>query len=398
MIQLSERVLALEESATIAMAAKSRAMKQQGIDVISLSLGEPDFGTPKHIQEAGKKAIDEGYSHYTPVPGYLVLREAISEKFKRDNNLDYQPEQIVTSTGAKQTLVNLMMVLINPGDEVIIPAPFWVSYAGQVKLMQGKVVAVKAGIENDFKITPEQLEAAITDKTKAFIFSSPCNPTGSVYSQAELDGLAEVFAKHPHIIIIADEIYELINFIGKHVSIGNAEAIKDRVVTVNGISKGFAMTGWRLGYMGAPLAIAKACSKMQGQFTSATSAVTQRATIAALCAGYSASYTMRDEFLRRRDFVGELLRSIDGLKVNTPEGAFYYFPDVSAFYGKANGDFKINNNNDVANYLLEKAHVATVSGQAFGNDNCIRLSYASSEKQLREACTRMKKAFDELTF
>jgi len=287
----------------------------------------------------------------------------------KKHNLDYTPEQIVTSTGAKQTLVNLMMVLVNPGDEVIIPAPFWVSYAGQVELMEGKVVQVKAGIENDFKITPDQLEAAITDKTKAFIFSSPCNPTGSVYSQAELDGLAEVFAKHPNIIIIADEIYELINFIGKHVSIGNAEAIKDRVVTVNGISKGFAMTGWRLGYMG----------------------------IAALKAGYDASYTMRDEFLRRRNFVGELLRSIKGLKVNTPEGAFYYFPDVSAFYGKANGDIKINNNNDVANYLLEKGHVATVSGQAFGNDNCIRLSYASSEEQLREACARMKKAFDELS-
>jgi len=397
MIQLSERVLALEESATIAMSAKSREMKQKGIDVISLSLGEPDFGTPKHIQEAGKKAIDEGYSHYTPVPGYLALREAISEKFKRDNNLAYSPNQIVTSTGAKQTLVNLMMVLINPGDEVIIPAPFWVSYAGQVELMQGKVVQVKAGIENDFKITPDQLEAAITNKTKAFIFSSPCNPTGSVYSMAELESLAEIFAKHPNIIIIADEIYELINFIGKHVSIGNIEAIKDRVVTVNGISKGFAMTGWRLGYMGAPLPIAKACSKMQGQFTSGTSAVTQRATITALQSDYSASLAMRDEFLRRRDFVGELLRSIDGLKVNTPEGAFYYFPDVRAFYGKVNGDFVINNNNDIANYLLEKAHVATVSGQSFGNDNCIRLSYASSEEQLREACARMKKAFDELS-
>lgn len=397
MIQLSERVLALEESATIAMSAKSRAMKQKGIDVISLSLGEPDFGTPKHIQEAGKQAIDDGYSHYTPVPGYLDLREAISEKFKRDNNLTYSPEQIVTSTGAKQTLVNLMMVLVNPGDEVIIPAPFWVSYAGQVELMQGKVVQVKANIENDFKITPDQLEAAITDKTKAFVFSSPCNPTGSVYSKAELAGLAEVFAKHPNIIIISDEIYELINFIGNHESIGANESIKNQVVTVNGISKGFAMTGWRLGYMGAPLAIAKACGKMQGQFTSGTSAVTQRATIAALKADYAPSYKMRDEFLRRRNFVGELLGSIEGLKINIPEGAFYYFPDVSAFYGKANGDYTINNNNDVANYLLEKGHVATVSGAAFGNDNCIRLSYASSEEQLREACARMKKAFEELS-
>lgn len=397
MAKLAQRVQNMTESATIAMAAKSRAMKQQGIDVISLSLGEPDFKTPEHIQEAAKQAIDEAYFYYTPVPGFLDLRQAISNKFKRDNNLDYKPEQIVTSTGAKQTLVNLMMALINPGDEVIIPAPFWVSYAGQVELMEGKVVAIQAGIENNFKITAEQLEAAITPKTKAFVFSSPCNPTGSVYNKEELAALAEVFTKHPQITIIADEIYELINYKGEHYSIGAIDSIKDRVVTVNGVSKGFAMTGWRLGYMGAPLEIAKACIKIQGQYTSGTNAITQQATIAALNGDYAPSYKMRDEFLKRRNTVGALLKEIDGLKVNVPDGAFYFFPDVSAFYGKSNGDYKINNNNDISSYLLEEAHLATVSGAAFGNQNCIRLSYASAEPLLIEAVSRMKDALSKLS-
>jgi len=397
MTQLAQRVQNMTESATIAMAAKGRAMKQQGIDVISLSLGEPDFRTPEHIQIAAKQAIDDAYFYYTPVPGFLDLREAISTKFKRDNNLHYKPEQIVTSTGAKQTLVNLMMALVNPGDEVIIPAPFWVSYAGQVELMEGKVVAIQSNIKNNFKITADQLAAAITAKTKAFIFSSPCNPTGSVYSKEELAALAQVFAKHPQIIIIADEIYELINYTGKHHSIGAIESIKNQVVTVNGMSKGFAMTGWRLGYMGAPLEIAKACIKIQGQYTSGTVAITQRAAIAALNNNYAPSYKMRDAFLKRRNLVGGLLNDIDGLEVNTPDGAFYYFPDVSAFYGKSNGDYKIENNNDVSDYLLEKAHVATVSGAAFGNANCIRLSYASAENVLIEAVSRMKEALSKLS-
>lgn len=397
MTKLAQRVLNMAESATIAMAAKSRAMKQQGIDVINLSLGEPDFRTPEHIQQAAKEAIDKAFFYYTPVPGFLDLREAISNKFKRDNNLDYKPDQIVTSTGAKQTLVNLMMALVNPGDEVIIPAPFWVSYAGQVELMEGKVVAIPANIENNFKITAEQLEAAISPKTKAFVFSSPCNPTGSVYNKAELAALAAVFEKHPQITIIADEIYELINYVGEHYSIGTNENIKNRVVTVNGVSKGFAMTGWRLGYMGAPLEIAKACAKIQGQYTSGTSAITQQATIAALANDYEPSYKMRDEFLQRRNMVGDLLKEIDGLKINLPEGAFYFFPDVSAFYGKSNGDYTINNNTDLSMYLLEKAHVATVSGAAFGNKNCIRLSYASAEPLLIDAVNRMKDALSKLS-
>jgi len=397
MTKLAQRVLNMAESATIAMSAKSRAMKQQGIDVINLSLGEPDFKTPEHVQKAAKQAIDDAFFYYTPVPGFLSLQEAISEKFKRDNNLDYKPAQIVTSTGAKQTLVNLMMALINPGDEVIIPAPFWVSYAGQVELMEGKVVAVSAGIETNFKITAEQLEAAITPKSKAFVFSSPCNPTGSVYSKTELAALAEVFARHPQITIIADEIYELINYTGKHCSIGEFDSLKDRVVTVNGVSKGFAMTGWRLGYMGAPLEIAKACVKIQGQYTSGTNAITQQATIAALKGDYAPSYAMREAFLNRRNIVGKLLNEIDGLKANVPDGAFYFFPDVSSFYGKGDGTQIINNNNDLSIYLLEKAHVATVSGAAFGNNNCIRLSYASAEPTLIEAVSRIKNALSKLS-
>ena len=397
MIEISNRILEMQESATLAMTAKSRAMKAKGIDVINLSIGEPDFHTPKHIMEAAKQGIEDGYHHYPPVPGYMDLREAISQKFKRDNNLDYKPEQIVTSTGAKHTLANLIFSLINPGDECILPAPYWVSYEGQIELAGGKTIGIETTIENDFKITANQLEAAITPKTKILLFSSPCNPTGSVYSKEELESLAKVLEKHSKIVVISDEIYELINYTGKHCSIGTIESLKDRTVTVNGLSKGFAMTGWRLGYMGAPLEIAKACVKFQGQFTSATSGITQRAAIEAVSSSYETSYKMRDEFLKRRDIVAELLREIPGFKVNIPDGAFYFFPDVSALYGKSYAEGKIENNSDLAFYLLEKANVACVTGAAFGNKNCIRLSYASNIETLREAISRIKTAVEKLS-
>jgi len=388
----------MEESATLAMAAKSRELKATGIDVIALSLGEPDFDTPAHIREAAKKAIDEHYSHYTPVPGYADLREAISNKFKRDNNLDYSPNQIVASTGAKQTLANLMMCLVNEGDEVILPIPYWVSYQAQIELAGGKVVAVPTSIDSDFKMTAQQLEAAITDKTKAFLFSSPCNPSGSVYTMDELEALAKVFEKHPNIVIISDEIYEHINFTGSHASIGTIPSLKDRTVTVNGLSKGFAMTGWRLGYMGAPLAIAKACSKMQGQFTSATCSITQRAAIVALGDDVSTSMAFKAEFEKRRAFVYDLLKDIDGLKVNMPQGAFYFFPDASSFIGKTTPDGqKINNIDELSMYILNKGHVAVVTGSAFGNPNCLRLSYATSQDVLKEALSRIKNCLQQLS-
>ncbi len=393
---LSDRILNMQESATIAMAAKSREMKARGIDVISLSLGEPDFNTPEHIKEAAKQAVDDNFSHYTPVPGYLDLREAISEKFKRDNGLDYEPSQIVTSTGAKQTLANLMFCLINPGDEVILPAPYWVSYEGQILLARGKVVRISTNIDSDFKITPAQLEASITDKTKAFLFSSPCNPSGSVYSQEELNGLAEVLAKYPNIVVIADEIYEFINYTDKHASIGANPLIKDRVVTVNGLSKGFAMTGWRLGYMGAPKEIAAACTKMQGQFTSGTCAITQRAAITALNSHYEPTLAMKAEFLKRRNLVADRLREIPGLKFNVPDGAFYFFPDASAYFGKSYGNYTINNITDLCMYLLETANVATVTGAAFGNDDCFRIAYATSTDLLEKATARMKDSLSKL--
>lgn len=395
---LSNRILNMEESATLAMAAKSRELKATGIDVIALSLGEPDFDTPAHIREAAKKAIDEHYSHYTPVPGYADLREAISNKFKRDNNLDYSPNQIVASTGAKQTLANLMMCLVNEGDEVILPIPYWVSYQAQIELAGGKVVAVPTSIDSDFKMTAQQLEAAITDKTKAFLFSSPCNPSGSVYTMDELEALAKVFEKHPNIVIISDEIYEHINFTGSHASIGTIPSLKDRTVTVNGLSKGFAMTGWRLGYMGAPLAIAKACSKMQGQFTSATCSITQRAAIVALGDDVSTSMAFKAEFEKRRAFVYDLLKDIDGLKVNMPQGAFYFFPDASSFIGKTTPDGqKINNIDELSMYILNKGHVAVVTGSAFGNPNCLRLSYATSQDVLKEALSRIKNCLQQLS-
>lgn len=394
---LSERIKNMAVSATLEMAAKSRELKAQGIDVIALSLGEPDFGTPDYINESAKKAIDEGYSKYTPVPGYADLQKAIANKFKRDNGLDYAPNQIVVSTGAKQTLANLFMCLVNPGDEVIMPIPYWVSYEAQIELAGGKVIAVPTKIENDFKMTPAQLEAVLNDKTKAFCFSSPCNPSGSVYTQEELEALAVVFEKYPDVVIISDEIYELINFTGKHASIGTIPSLKDRTVTVNGLSKGFAMTGWRLGYMGAPLAIADACSKMQGQFTSGTCSITQRAAITALGDNIEPSIAMCEAFLKRRDLVFGLLNEIEGLQVNVPQGAFYFFPNASSFIGKSYNGSTINNIDDLAMYILNEGAVAVVSGSAFGDNECFRLSYATSEDVLKEALSRIKECLAKLS-
>lgn len=393
---LSNRVLSLEESQTIAMARKSRELSQQGLDIISLSLGEPDFDTPEFIKDAAKQAIDDNYSHYTPVPGLLEVREAISKKFKRDNDLDYPADCIVTSTGAKQSLAQLMLVLVNPGDEVIVPAPYWVSYYQMVQMAEGTPVVIEAGVDEDFKITPAQVEAAITDKTKAFLFSTPCNPTGSVYTHSELEQLARVFEKHPQITVISDEIYEHINFTGKHASIGTFDFIKEQVVTVNGVSKGFAMTGWRLGYIGGPKWITDACTKMQGQTTSGTCSITQKAVQAAVEADPSCTEEMRKAFLGRRDMVLGMLREIDGLKLNVPQGAFYIFPDVSNFFGKRNGDQIINDASELCMYLLNEANVALVTGAAFGSPNCLRISYAAADEQLRKAMQRIKTALDAL--
>ncbi len=389
---LSDRVKNMSTSATLAMAAKARELRNEGKDIIGLSLGEPDFNIPDFIKEAAKQAIDENYSSYTPVDGYADLKKAISNKFKRDNNLDYAPSQIVVSTGAKQSLFNVAMVVLDPGDEVILPAPYWVSYSDIVKLAEGVPVEVKTGIETDFKMTPTQLEAAITPKTKMIWFSSPCNPSGSVYSKEELEGLAEVLKKHPNIYVVSDEIYEHINFRGGHVSIAGIDGMYDRTVTVNGVSKAFAMTGWRIGYIGAPEWIAKGCTKLQGQVTSGANAIAQRAVITALEAPVSKIQYMIDEFHNRRDLVLQLLGEIDGFNLNVPEGAFYVFPDVSAFFGKTLNGTPINNASDFAMYLLEHANVATVTGEAFGNPSCIRISYAASEKELREAIARIKAA------
>ena len=389
---LSDRVKNMSTSATLAMAAKARELRNEGKDIIGLSLGEPDFNIPDFIKEAAKKAIDENYSSYTPVDGYADLKKAISTKFKRDNNLDYSLSQIVVSTGAKQSLFNVAMVVLDPGDEVILPAPYWVSYSDIVKLAEAIPVEVKTGIETDFKMTPAQLEAAITPKTKMIWFSSPCNPSGSVYSQEELEGLAEVLRNHPNIYVVSDEIYEHINFRGGHVSIAGIDGMYDRTVTVNGVSKAFAMTGWRIGYIGAPEWIAKGCTKLQGQVTSGANAIAQRAVITALEAPVSKIQYMIDEFHNRRDLVLQLLGEIDGFNLNVPEGAFYVFPDVTAFFGKTLNGTTINNASDFAMYLLEHANVATVTGEAFGNPNCIRISYAASEKELREAISRIKAA------
>lgn len=393
---LSQRVLNMEESATIRMSQLARNLSAEGHSVISLSLGEPDFDTPAHIKEAAKQALDEGFTKYTPVPGLMELRQAISHKFKRDNNLDYDAKQIVVSNGAKQSIANLAMALLNEGDEAIVIAPYWVTYDAIIKLNGATPVYVTAGIEQDYKVTAEQVAAAITDKTKFIIFSSPCNPTGSVYTAEELKGIADVVSQHENLIIISDEIYEYINFTGQHVSIGAFENVKNQTVTVNGFAKGFAMTGWRLGYIGAPLWLAEACDKIQGQFTSGANAFSQKAAVTALMGDMTPTYKMREAFLKRRDIMIELLRDIPGFKVNTPPGAFYIFPDISAYFGKSDGTTTINNADDFCEYVLMAAHVALVTGSAFGANECCRISYAASEADLREAVRRTKVALAKL--
>ena len=393
---LSDLVLNMNESATIKMAQIARDLKAQGHDVVSLSVGEPDFDTPDHIKDAAKKALDEGFTKYTPVPGLNVLREAIVHKFKRDNNLAFEKSQIVVSNGAKQCIANVCLSLLNDGDEVIIFAPYWVSYTEIVKMAGGVPKPIGAGIEDDYKVTANQLKDAITDKTKIVLFSSPCNPTGSVYTQEELESIANVLADHEAIFIISDEIYEYINFTGKHVSIGTFPAVKDRTITVNGFSKGFAMTGWRLGYIGAPHWIAKACSKVQGQFTSGANAFGQKAAAYALMADQSATETMKIAFLQRRELVIDMLNQIPGIKTNQPQGAFYIFPDISAFFGKSDGTTTINNAGDFSEYILHNAFVALVPGTPFGAPNCVRLSYAASEAELTKAITRMGEALSRL--
>ena len=389
---LSDRINNLAVSQTLAMAALARELKAQGKDIISLSLGEPDFNTPEFIKEAAKKAIDENYSTYTPVEGYLELKEAICKKFKRDNNLDYKPSQIVVSTGAKQSLYNIAQVMLNDGDEVILPAPYWVSYFEIIKLSGGVPVEVPTSVESDFKITPEQLEAAITPKTKMMWFSSPCNPSGSVYNREELSALAKVLEKHPHVYVVSDEIYEHINFSGTFCSIGSIPGMLERTITVNGVAKAFAMTGWRIGYIGAPEFIAKACTKIQGQVTSGANSIAQRATITAVEADPSVLNEMVTAFKNRRDLVVGLVNEIPGFKLNVPEGAFYVFPDVSSFFGKTLKGQLIKDATDFSMFLLAEANVATVTGDAFGNPNCIRFSYATSEALLTEAMRRIKEA------
>ncbi len=393
---LSDRINHLSESQTLAMARISRELIAQGKDVISLSIGEPDFDTPEFIKNAAKKAIDENYTHYTPVPGYQELRLAISNKFKRDNNLDYSPEQIVVSTGAKHALTNLALSILNPGDEVLIPTPYWVSYMEMIKIAEATPVTIQTNIENDFKVTPSQIEESITSKTRMIWFSTPCNPSGSVYTKEELKAIAELIAKHPNILIVSDEIYEHINFLSKHESIAQFDFIKDQVITVNGVSKGFAMTGWRIGYIAAPKWIADGCTKMQGQFTSGTCSIAQKAAQAALEADPSVVDDMREAFKKRRDLVLSLMKEIPGIKINEPKGAFYVFPDVTNFFGKSDGETTIKDANDLTMFLLNKALIALVSGDAFGNPDCIRLSYATSEDILREAISRMKTALATL--
>ena len=393
---LSERINALSESETIAMAKKARELASTGIDVISLSLGEPDFQTPAHIKEAAKKAIDDGYTFYTPVPGYPELRQAIVDKLKRDNDLDYKTENIVVSTGAKQCLANLMLCLVNPGDEVIVFTPYWVTYREIIKLSGGKAVFLESSLENDFKSSPDELRAAITPNTKAILYSSPCNPTGSVYSKEELQEIAGIVAQHERIFVIADEIYEYINFTGKHETIAQFEAIKDRVIIVNGVSKGFAMTGWRLGYMAAPKQIASACDKMQGQFTSAACSIAQKAAIEALTGDMQPTKDMAAAFLRRRDMVLALVKDIPGIKSYVPLGAFYLFPDISFYFGRRSTEYTIKNANDLCMYLLNDAHVSLVPGNAFGAPDCVRFSFAASDEKLKEAIERIKNSLEKL--
>jgi aspartate transaminase len=389
---LSDRVNNMTLSATLAMAAKARELKAQGKDIISLSLGEPDFAVPDFVKKAAIEAIEQGYNKYSPVDGYLELKEAICEKFKKDNGLTYTPSQVIVSTGAKQCLSNVALVMINPGDEVILPTPYWVSYSDITKIAGGVPVELPTSLETNFKITPEQLEAAITPRTKMIWLSTPGNPSGTIYSKEDLEGLAAVLRKHPNIFFLVDEIYEHINYVGKHTSMASIEGMYERTITVNGLSKAFAMPGWRMGYMGAPEWIVKACSKMQGQITSGANTIAQRASIAALRAPLSQIQYMLDAYRKRRDLVYELLTQIEGFKTNLPEGAFYFFPDISYYFGKTLRGKKIQTASDLSLYLLEEAHVATVTGEAFGNKNCIRLSYATSEQDLREALRRIKEA------
>ncbi|MFT5601224.1 MAG: aspartate aminotransferase [Flavobacteriales bacterium] len=396
MSNISNRLNRLSESATLAMARKTRELKAEGKSIIGLSLGEPDFNTPDFVKDAAKEGIDQNYTKYTPVEGYADLKQAIVDKFKRDNNLTYTLDQVVSSTGAKQTIANIVLSIVNPGDEVIIPAPYWVTYEEIVKLAEGVPVIIETSIDNDFKITAAELEAAITDKTKLMIYSSPCNPTGSLYSKQELRSLADVIVKYPSLTVISDEIYEHINFVGKHQSLAQFDDIFEQVATVNGVSKAFAMTGWRVGYMGAPTWLAKACIKMQGQVTSGTCGIAQRAAIAALNADPSVTHYMRDAFLERRDYMLERLNKMEGIKINVPEGAFYVFPDISSFFGKSNGNVTINNADDFAIYLLTDAEVATVTGAAFGDPKCIRISYAASQEDLKIALDRIEAALLQL--
>ena len=395
-MQLSSFLQRFNEPETLKMAKLGRELRAQGIDIIDLSLGEPDFDTPDHIKEAAIKAIHDNWSHYTPVPGFLDLREAICTKFKRDNNLDYKPENIVASTGAKQSLANAMLALVDEGEEVIIPTPYWVTYSELVKIARGKVVELHTTTEQGFKITAEQLEAAITTKTRLFLFSSPCNPSGAVYSKEELESLVAIFKKHPGIYILSDEIYEYINFVGKHESIAQFDEIKDRVIIVNGLSKGFAMTGWRLGYIAADVAVAKACEKVQGQFTSGANSIAQKAAVVALTTDLRPSMDMVREFSRRRTRVLELVKEIPGIVCSEPDGAFYIFPDVSYYYGKTDGESIINNAADFSMYLLNKAHVSSVMGDAFGEPKCVRFSFANSMEKIEEGWKRIKGALEKL--
>lgn len=396
MLNVSQRITRMELSPTLAMSQRSREMQAEGVDVINLSVGEPDFDTPDHVKAAAKKAIDENYSHYSPVPGFLRLRQAIVNKLNRDNELEYTPEQIVVSNGAKQSIANVIMSIVDKGEEVIIPSPYWVSYSEIVKLAGGKSVFVEAPIEQDFKINSDQLEKAINDKTRAFLFSSPNNPTGSLYSKQELKALVDVFVKYPNVVILSDEIYEHINYEGKHESIAQFKEIADRVVVINGVSKGYAMTGWRIGYIAAPLWIAKACAKLQGQVTSGACSIAQMASIAALEGDQSTTIEMRSIFKRRRDLALEQIKEIPGFEIREPKGAFYLFPKVSELFGKIYDDKEIKDSSDLSMYLLDKAHVATVTGEAFGEPNCLRLSYATSEEKMKEAIDRIKTAIKEL--
>jgi len=393
---LSDRLKSLSVSQTLAMAQKSREMKAKGIDVINLAIGEPDFHTPDDIKEAAKKAIDDNYTSYPPVPGYADLREAISLKFKEENGLDYSPEQIIVSGGGKHSLINVILTIVNPGDEVIILAPYWVSYYDQIILAEGKPVIINTTIDNDFKATAEEIEAAITPKTRAILFNSPSNPTGMVYTRDEMESIARVIEKHEGVFVLSDEIYEHITFSGEHISMASFDFIYDRVITINGVSKGYAMTGWRIGYIGAPLWIARGVNKLQGQFTSGVSSISQRAALAAVTSKTDSKEKMRDAFLKRRDLVCGLLDEIDGLKVRVPQGAFYVFPEVSYFVGKSDGESVIKDSTDLAMYLLEKAHVATVGGAGFGSPDCLRLSYAASDQELIEAIRRIKEALAKL--